>query len=404
MSTYDSNKNGGSKQPRTSKSKTRKGEGTMKKSKTTQQKSKTTQQKGKTSKKREANLKPTKGNPEKPARDVKKRGSTGEDRLLNTPREYEARAAQKLRDGDNEGAVGDMASAVRMNPNDIELLCKLGVVFHKTCRYGEAIRAYNDALYWTQDHSPLQPNRRYGWKVKLLYRRADALYEKGEHQRSLEGCNRVIDLINGWDSHPDGNVFYQRALLARGKIFIKLNDHSNSLKDLRNLKEIVPDYHEAFFMLAVAIDLKNKRESIIDNYDNREAIENYDKAIELYPNYGNALFHRGNALFREKKLKLARMDYEAVLHLDPNHADALTALAKVCLEMGERERALELNPDGRRGRDIVYVYGFIDARDVLKAARNLNNDAQDQGGRGGQCGQGNNSIDDELSEDDILCE
>ena len=401
MFNNDSKKNGSSKQSRTPKSKTAKGGNTMKTAETTQQGRRS-------SKKMEAGLKRAKSNPAKSAGSVKQHKSAGEDQPLNTAREYEARAAQKLKDGDNEGARRDMSSAVRLNPNDIELQRKLGFVFHETGYYEEAIRSYNDSLSLTLDHSPLQPNVRYRWKVEILSRRANSLYENDEHQKSLEDCNRVIDLIKGWDAYPEGNGFYQRALLARGKIFIKLNEFSSSLKDLRRLREIAPKYPEASLMLAIAIDANNKRESMLGNYDNREAIEYYDEAIRLDPDYKNAFFHRGNARFRERQFKLARLDYEAVLHLDPEHADALASLGKVCIEMGEREkaislceRALELNPDCKRGRDIVYVYGFIDARDVLKAARNLNDDAQDQGGQGGQ---GGNSIDDELSEDDILCE
>ena len=400
MSKHDSKKNGSSKQSKTPKSKTAKGGSTMKKAETTQQGRRS-------SKKTKAGLKRAKSNPATSTGSVKQHKSAGEDLPLNTAQEYEVRAAQKLRDGDNEGAARDMASAVRMNPNDIGLLCKLGFVSHKTGRRDEAIRVYNDALSLTLNHSPLQPNVRYRWKVEILSRRANSLYEKDEHQKSLEDCNRVIELIKGWDAYPEGNGFYQRALLARGKIFLKLNEFSSSLKDLRQLREIAPKYPEASLMLAIAIDANNKRESMLGNYDNREAIEYYDEAIRLDPDYKNAFFHRGNARFGEKQFKLSRMDYEAVLHLDPEHADALASLGKVYLEMREREkaislckRALEINPDGRRGRDIVYVYGFVDARDVLKAARNLKDDAEDQNGRDRQ---GGNPIDDELSEDDVLC-
>ena len=56
-----------------------------------------------------------------------------------------------------------------------------------------------------------------------------------------------------------------------------------------------------------------------------EAIEEYNKAIELNPNYAIAYARRGQAYFKLEKFDLAIPDLAKALELDPNLAKSTTS-------------------------------------------------------------------------------
>jgi tetratricopeptide (TPR) repeat protein len=54
------------------------------------------------------------------------------------------------------------------------------------------------------------------------------------------------------------------------------------------------------------------------------AIEDYNKTIELDPNYAEAYNNRGNAYSGLKEYERAIEDYNKTIELDPNYAKAYT--------------------------------------------------------------------------------
>src|SRR5262249_34824757 len=74
------------------------------------------------------------------------------------------------------------------------------------------------------------------------------------------------------------------------------------------------------------------------------AIASYDKAIELRPDYADALNNRGLTMLALKRYPEAFADYKAVLAINPNHAHALAGLADVALKTCDWARAKALMP------------------------------------------------------------
>lgn len=62
------------------------------------------------------------------------------------------------------------------------------------------------------------------------------------------------------------------------------------------------------------------------------AVEHYDRALRIFPQYPDALFNRANSLVLLGRLREAAEGYRACLSVDPGHADA--ALALEYLEQG----------------------------------------------------------------------
>ena len=83
----------------------------------------------------------------------------------------------------------------------------------------------------------------------------------------------------------------------------------------------------------------------------REAIQDYNKVIELNPNFVNAYYNRGIAKFNLQDYREAIQDYNKVIELNPNYADAYYSRgnAKGKLQdyrgaIQDFNKAIQLNP------------------------------------------------------------
>jgi tetratricopeptide (TPR) repeat protein len=73
----------------------------------------------------------------------------------------------------------------------------------------------------------------------------------------------------------------------------------------------------------------------------QQAMELYQKSIDLDPNYGQALTGLGAMLLLQKKIDEAQPLFEKALSIDPNHATALVNLAMIDQARGKPESALQ---------------------------------------------------------------
>ena len=83
----------------------------------------------------------------------------------------------------------------------------------------------------------------------------------------------------------------------------------------------------------------------------KEAIEDFNRAIQLYPEYAAVYNNRGNVLARLGKRPEGVACYRQAIQLMPNYADAYANLGSVLMDLGEADeaeasmrRAVELQP------------------------------------------------------------
>src|SRR3989454_1665548 len=72
-----------------------------------------------------------------------------------------------------------------------------------------------------------------------------------------------------------------------------------------------------------------------------EAIEHYQQAVHLKPDHADAHNNLGNALARQGKLTEAIEHYQQVVHLKPDHADAHNNLGNALAQQGKLTEAIE---------------------------------------------------------------
>jgi tetratricopeptide (TPR) repeat protein len=101
-----------------------------------------------------------------------------------------------------------------------------------------------------------------------------------------------------------------------------------------------------------------------------EALENYDRALILHPEYAEALFNRGVALQKLQRLEEAVKSYDRAVAVRPNHAEALCNRGVALQELGRfvdaiesYDRALVVRPD--------FVEALSNRGNALKAVKRL---------------------------------
>jgi tetratricopeptide (TPR) repeat protein len=83
-----------------------------------------------------------------------------------------------------------------------------------------------------------------------------------------------------------------------------------------------------------------------------DAVTQYQKALEIKPNYAGAHYKLGNALIQKGQVDNAVAHYQKALQIDPNYAEAHDNLGNALLRKGQVDdavahylKALEITPN-----------------------------------------------------------
>ncbi len=164
-------------------------------------------------------------------------------------------------------------------------------------QYDKAIDAYNKFL-------KLQPRH-----VKSIYNRGRCYQELGQFEKALEDFNKVVDL----DSNNEN------ALLSIGQELYR----EEKFKSVAFYCEKVLERNPTNSMAHYLMGRSNHRQGYI-----RDAMINYNSAINLSPNFGEAYLHRGALKLYQKKFSAACKDLAKAAELNTEGAE--TALRKNC--------------------------------------------------------------------------
>jgi Flp pilus assembly protein TadD len=130
----------------------------------------------------------------------------------------------------------------------------------------------------------------------------------------------------------------------------------NSIELSKHALQVTKDNFVAHDSFASAMVKKGKIE---------EAIEHYNKAIRLAPEYDNAYKNRGIAYTKLGRYQLAIEDYNKAIHLKPDNADvyynrgvAYTKLGQYQMAIEDYSKAIHLKPDDAaayNNRGAIYI-------------------------------------------------
>ena len=172
-------------------------------------------------------------------------------------------------------------------------------------------------------------------RLRELYQKGKRLFEDKKWDETIAVCTEIIKLEN--DPKKKAKIYHNR-----GTAYSKKGDSDRAIKDYNKAIELNPQYAPTF---------NNRGNEYSKKGDPDRAIKDCDKAIELNPQYANAFTNRGNAYSNKGDLDCAIQDYNRAIELNPQDALTFTNRGNAYNNQGDSDRAIqdynkaiELNP------------------------------------------------------------
>jgi putative inorganic carbon (hco3(-)) transporter len=134
-------------------------------------------------------------------------------------------------------------------------------------------------------------------------------------QEAINYSNKSIQI-----SPADTNLWKERAQTFYYLSTIDSQYFSEAIQSLLTVTKLAPTDAKTFYLIGDFLEMAKSQE---------KAIEYYQKAISLKPNYDHALFNLGKIYFDQKNYSEAKKDFETVLKIAPANSDAKDYLDKI---------------------------------------------------------------------------
>ena len=180
------------------------------------------------------------------------------------------------------------------------------------------------------------------------FEKGKSFFNAKKYDDAIKAYDKAIEL----DPEPDNAA---GAYFGRGVVYNMKGQLDRAIEDFNKSIELYPDYANVYVSRGYVYIKKGQ-------YD--KAIMNFNKAIELYPDYANTYFGRGFAYYMKGQYDRAIQDYNKTIELDPNDAVAYDNRGNAYYMKGQHDRAIldydkaiELAPNGAGayfGRGLAY--------------------------------------------------
>ena len=196
-------------------------------------------------------------------------------------------------------------------------------------------------------------------QADVQYVAAVRAFDRGDMEECLEQFFRAIH--SRYDiEKPVPRRFIRRKL----EVINTLREQNRQLKEqMRSQQEYLKKYAREYLLMG--------NECITQAHDARAALANYDKALELYPEYTDAWIRKGITLFNNKEWFDAENCFNTAIRISPANFKAFYNRGKLRLKTEETEgaiadldKATSLKPEHAKAHEL-----FGDA--LLKAGKEV---------------------------------
>lgn len=169
------------------------------------------------------------------------------------------------------------------------------------------------------------------------------------HKNTMIPASTKINISNKNNSNPKhervtsyGAGLTEGFFNNRGLIYDDKEQYDLAIQDFDKAIELKPDYAEAFH---------NRGLTYYDKGQYERAIQDYDKAIQLKPDFALPFNARGNAYVDKGQYDLAIQDYDKAIQLRPDalpfngRGNAYAAKGQYDQAIQDYDKAIRLKPD-----------------------------------------------------------
>jgi tetratricopeptide (TPR) repeat protein len=273
--------------------------------------------------------------------------------------------------GQYDKAISDYTKAIEINPKNARAYYNRGIAYQSEGKYDEAISDYTQAIERNPRYAPAYANRglvyasgkgQYDKAIsdytkaieinpkdtKAYNNRGIAYQDTGQYELAIADFNKAIEI----------NPRHAAAYYNRGLAHANRGELDQAASDYNRAVELDPKYREASYQNAYANkghDDKtasgfSKTLKISPMYGNNKSqydhqvISNYNKVIGANPGDAKAYYHRGVAYYNKGQYDEAIADFNKSIELDPNYDRPVNGLAYVlALDGKQLNKALELS-------------------------------------------------------------
>jgi protein O-mannosyl-transferase len=148
--------------------------------------------------------------------------------------------------------------------------------------------------------------------------------------KTYDRCGIWKNELTLWDNVISQYKNVPYAYYNRGFFFVNEKKYDRALEDFNKAIELKPNYTDAYL---------NRGFVFMDEKRYDRALEDFNKAIELKPNYAKAYYNRGNVFWDEKKYDRAIEDYSKAIELNPNYSEAYVNRGLAEFYFGKKDTA-----------------------------------------------------------------
>lgn len=217
-------------------------------------------------------------------------------------------------------------------PENVEGLLKLAEIYFLVRQYQKGLDYVNKALKVDENYAKAYYIKGTIYKESGDTARAISnLVTATEQDNTFEDAFYDLGIIYAARKNPLAMEYYNSALRINPSNANILYARAKLLQDLGKIDQAISEYESMILknkdcdqclynLGALFLEIKNEP---------GKAIDYFNRAIEINPNYADAFFARGYANEKLNNKKSAKSDYETCLNLNPGHEWAAEALDKL---------------------------------------------------------------------------
>jgi tetratricopeptide (TPR) repeat protein len=215
--------------------------------------------------------------------------------------------------GEYEKAERFFEQLVNINPRFADIQNKLGIIYNQTDRLKRAAQAFEKALEVNPEYTEASLNLAITYSDLGMYEKSRQVFEQAA--RFTERTTDKSSATAGIDPFVKGKLADEH--LRIGNMYSQLRLLDDAIDEYQKALRLSPNFADIITHLGIALRDKGR-------YD--DAIKEFNRAKECNPRYIPARLHLGITYYSQGFYGLAEEEWREALVFDPNNSAVRTYL------------------------------------------------------------------------------
>jgi tetratricopeptide (TPR) repeat protein len=202
-----------------------------------------------------------------------------------------------------------------INPRFADIQNKLGIIYNQTNRLELAAQAFEKALDLNAGYTEASLNLAITYSDLGMYEKAREVFERAAHFAELTADKASAASGSGIDPFVKGKLAAEH--LRIGNMYYDLRLLDDAIEEYQKALRLSPNFADIITQLGIALRDKG-------HYD--EAIKEFNRAKASNPRYIPARLHLGITYYSQGFFGLAEEEWQEALAFDPNNSAVRTYL------------------------------------------------------------------------------